>query len=182
MMWPLIEAGQETEEQRALLARTPPINLFRLLAHHPVLAARVAALGAQVMNDDVALPARVRELIALRVGRLLGGTYVEGQHRRLAQRLGISDRDIATWVSGTGDIDPEEQRLLCFVESMITGIACKPDDLAALRQTWGDSRLVAMAISVGYFAMLSLITRVAGLELEPFRAPDFLEASPYGAG
>jgi alkylhydroperoxidase family enzyme len=167
-MWKLIEAGQETDEQRTLLARTPPINLFRLLGHHPPLAARIAALGAQVMNDDVALPARVRELIALRVGRLFGSAYVEGQHRRVAQRLGIPECDIAGWLLGQpgGDVDPNEQQLLRIVESMVMGTGLESNDLAAFELKWGDSGLAAMAITVGYFAMLSLITRAAGLELE----------------
>ncbi|WP_246038856.1 carboxymuconolactone decarboxylase family protein [Peristeroidobacter soli] len=167
-MWKLIEAGQETEEQRTLLARTPPINLFRLLGHHPPLAARIAALGAQVMNDEVALPARVRELIALRVGRLFGSAYVEGQHRRVAQRLGIPDCDIVGWLLGlpASDIDLDQQLLLRAVESMVTGFALEPNDVAAIELRWGDSGLIAIAVTVGYFTMLSLITRAAGLELE----------------
>lgn len=170
-MWKLIEAGQETDEQRALLARTPPINLFRLLGHHPPLATRIAALGAQVMNDEVALPARVRELIALRVARLFGSTYVEGQHRRVAQRLGIPECDIAGWLQGlpAGAIDPDEQQLLRAVESMVTSMALQPNDVAALELRWGDAGLVAIAVTVGYFTMLSLITRAAGLELESIR-------------
>src|SRR5579859_2314779 len=91
---PLITMESGDTEQQSLLARVPPINLFRALVHAPSLAARVAALG-HALNTQTELSGRDIELIALRCGARLRSDYVVHLHRHVARSLGLDAEQIA---------------------------------------------------------------------------------------
>jgi len=165
---PLITAATATPEQAALLARTPPINLFALLAHAPSPAGRIAALGASVMGNDIDPAAR--ELVALRIGVRMGGAYVEGQHRRVAARIGLGEELVAA-ATELGAQLPEGPYgdVLRLADTLAGSQPIEPDLAARLQAAYGSVGLMGLAITGGYFMMLSSVTRTFDLPLEPPR-------------
>lgn len=169
-MIPLIVAATATPEQAALLARTPPINLFALLAHAPGLASRVAGLGSAVMTSDID-PA-LREMVAIRVGWKLGADYVEGQHRRVAGLLSLPARIVDAAIGGpSGHLSPLQHDVLALADAIAD---CKALDVrlaSRLEAELGREGLVGLVVTAGYFVMLGGVTRAFSLPLEPAPPP-----------
>lgn len=165
MALPLVSLDSATPDQVALLAATPPINLFKLLAHAPGPARRVAALGATLMDGRV--PPPLRELVALRVARRRGGGYVEGQHRRLAERLGLRTELVAAALGGEDDaLSPLERDVLQLADRLATNAPLEHDLQDRLVEALSAEGLMTLAVTAGYFAMVSAVTSAFSLPLE----------------
>ncbi len=163
MTIPLVTAATATPEQAELLRRTPPINLFGLLAHAPALGARLAALGGQVMREAPVL----RELIAIRVGWRLGGGYVMAQHMRVAPYFGVDPTMIeAAAGDASATVSALHRDVLALADS-VAGARTMDDSLATrIEAAIGREAMVALVVTAGYFAMLASITRACALPLE----------------
>lgn len=165
MTLPLVSLDVATPEQVALLAATPPINLFRLLAQAPGPARRVAALGATLM--DGRLSPLLRELVALRIARRRGGGYVEGQHQRLAERLGLRAALVAAALGGEDEaLSPLERDVLQLADRLAANAPLEHDLQDRLIEALGAEGLMTLAVTAGYFTMVSAVTSAFSLPLE----------------
>ena len=163
-----VDAVLASAEQAGFLAKVPPIALFGILAHAPEIAGKIAALGAAVVDEERGLPAPLRELVAIRVGRLCGSLYVEGQHRRLAVRVGITADKIEAAAEG-GDSDcltADERRALRIVQSAVQGMAAARSDLVEERDRTGARGVMQLLMTAGYFSMLSAICASLALRVD----------------
>lgn len=169
MTIPLVTVETATPEQAELLRRTPPINLFGLLAHAPGFGARIAALGGQVMGGDPVL----RELIAIRVGWRLGGGYVMAQHRRVAPLFGVDPMVInAALGDSSVSVSALHGDVLALADS-VAGAHILNDSVSSRIETAiGREALVGLVVSAGYFAMLAGITCALALPLEEMKASE----------
>ncbi|MEM7342027.1 MAG: carboxymuconolactone decarboxylase family protein [Actinomycetota bacterium] len=68
-------------------------SLYRVLLHHPQLARRISDLIDTLMAD-ADLDARLRELVVMRIGWTSGCVYTWTQHWRIAQHVGVEQRDL----------------------------------------------------------------------------------------
>jgi alkylhydroperoxidase family enzyme len=159
----LVDPASADEEQAAFFARTPPIAFFRLLAHSPQLAGRLAGLGAAVMSG-MTLDPKLREIAAIRVGHRLNAPYVVGQHERVAARLGLAPDIVAAIrqdLPGPGLAAPEAF-VIRYVDALVAGAPPPFDDPAYLKLS--ERGRVELATTVGYFSMLATVTRSFGLQ------------------
>lgn len=99
---PLPEA-EWTPEQRDLLAKArghlPTVHVLETLVRHPDLLRRWMPFFNHVLHKST-LPARDREILILRVGRLCGAEYEWSQHVPFAERAGLSQEEIRGIVVG----------------------------------------------------------------------------------
>jgi len=96
---PLLERDQVTPEvagvyDALLKARGVVPNMFKTLAHTPVLALATAAYLKALLSDG-ALPGSYKELIATRLSVLLGSEYAAKAHTLSARQKGASEAQIA---------------------------------------------------------------------------------------
>jgi len=158
-MIPLVDPAVADDAQRQFLERAAPINLFRHLAHAPGLGGRVAALGAAVMNPDSPLDPALRELAALRTAVRLQGGYVEAQHRRVAALLGIPAADVAFACCETKHASSSAlAEAMAAVDRLARAEPLEPERAQALAARLGPAGLVALHVTVGYFAMIAIVT------------------------
>ena len=75
-----------------LLAKLPPLNVFRMVAGAPRAVRPFMALGRAVLST--ALDARRREIAVLRVAHATSASYEWAQHEQLARNVGVSDEEI----------------------------------------------------------------------------------------
>src|SRR5215207_6875136 len=76
-----------------------PLRLFRVLAVHPSLSARMRATGAAILGHGL-VPARERELMILRTSALCGAEYEWGVHAAaFGAGVGLSAEDAAAVAS-----------------------------------------------------------------------------------
>lgn len=76
------------------LAGERPLNLLRAVAHADEQTVRFLGFGYSLLQGG-ALPARLRELVILRLCSLTGAAYEAQQHKPMAAGAGLSPAEIA---------------------------------------------------------------------------------------
>jgi alkylhydroperoxidase family enzyme len=148
-----------------------PLGLFRTVAHNPRVLRRLRKGG---LLDPGAITVRERELVILRTTARCHSEYEWGVHVAFfAGQAGFTPAQIAATV--TGDLAPwtARERLLIGLCDALHDHATIDDELAAaLRAELDDAQLIELVALAGQYHMVSYLTQVAGLALEP-GAPRF---------
>jgi 4-carboxymuconolactone decarboxylase len=131
---------------------------FTVLLHSPVVAGRVADVGAYIRFEST-LPVAVRCLAALLAARALDCRYVWAAWVPQAQRAGIGDPIIAAIrdrQSPTGLTD-EQALVVDAGQQLLRGNHQLSDaTYRALLAQFGTQGTVDLIATFGYFAMLSM--------------------------
>nr|WP_243451905.1 carboxymuconolactone decarboxylase family protein [Sphingosinicella soli] len=159
-----IDPATATPAQAAVLAVTPPINLFRLLVHAPPLAKRIAGLGGAVMDGTI--DPILRELVALRVAHRAGAAYVRGQHLRVAELIGMPERLVAAAAEEAADVNAVERDVLALADAVVHRAALEPALQARLIEALGREHTMGLVVTAGYFSMIAGVTNAFSLPLE----------------
>lgn len=159
-----VDPALATPEQAAVLAVTPPINLFRLVVHAPPLAKRIAGLGGAVMGG--AIDPRLRELVALRVAHRAHAAYVRGQHLRVAEMIDLPPNLIAAAAGEATDLTAIEHDVLALADAVVGHAALDSVLQARLVEALGRDGTMGLVVTAGYFSMLAGITNAFTLPLE----------------
>jgi AhpD family alkylhydroperoxidase len=155
-----------TPEHRALLARLPPLNVFRMVAGAPAALRPFMALGSAVLST--ALDARRREIAVLRVAHVTNARYEWVQHEQLARNSGVSDSEIAA----VGTEQPvtsldEECNLICRVADEISReVRLSDEALEQIIGRYGPREASELVLLVSYYNMVSRFLESTRVEVE----------------
>jgi 4-carboxymuconolactone decarboxylase len=162
-----LPADQDLDpEQRELLARLPPLNIFRMLAGTPRAVRPFLALGGAVLST--ALDARRREIAVLRVAHATNALYEWAQHERLARNVGVSQAEI----DAIGEEEPvrsldEECNLICRVADEVTrDVRLSDEALEQIIDRYGAREAAELILLVGYYNMVSRFLESTRVEVE----------------
>lgn len=153
----------------------PPLALFRTIARHPMLRARMLPLGNGLLGHGVLAP-RVRELLILRTCARCDARYEWGVHVTVfAASAGLDDETIRATAMST----PEAITLRGDDDALVIRIADEFHQSATLSDSlfdraaerFGEVALLEMATVVGFYHLISFMIRTAGVESEPWAAP-----------
>ena len=147
-----------------------PLRLFRTLAVHDELAARMRPLGAGILGHGRLAP-RKREIVIHRTCARAGAEFEWGVHAlAFGAPLGLSERQLAATVSGAAD-DPawsEQDAQLVAAADALYDACTIPDDLwQALAARLRPDQLLELIIVAGWYRMISSVINSAQIELEP---------------
>jgi len=150
-----------------------PLALFRTLAVHDELAARMRPLGAGILGHGRVEP-RDREIVIHRTCARAGAEYEWGVHAiAFGQPLGLSAEQIAATVHGTAD-DPAwsaQDALLVRLADELFDTCDVSDELwAALAERFPHDQVLELVITAGWYRLLSYVINVARVEREPWGA------------
>jgi 4-carboxymuconolactone decarboxylase len=150
-------------------AEAEPLALFRTLAVHDDLAARMRPLGAGILGHG-RIEARDREILIARACARAGAEYEWGVHAvAFARPLGLTDEQMAATVHGAAD-DPawsERDALIVRLVDELHDTAAVSDALwAELAQRWEPDQLLELVIAAGWYRLLSSVINTAGVPLE----------------
>jgi AhpD family alkylhydroperoxidase len=163
---PLPSDEELTPEQRALLARLPPLNVFRMVAGAPRALKPFMALGGAVLSS--ALDARRREIAVLRVAQATNARYEWVQHEQLARNSGVSESEIAA----IGAEQPvrsldEECNLICQVADEISrDVRLSDEALERIVGRYGPREASELILLVSYYNMVSRFLESTRVEVE----------------
>ncbi len=155
--------------------QTEPLALFRLLARHPSLAARMRPLGAAVLGHS-SLTDRERELLIARTTARAGAIYEWGVHIAAFARpvVGLTDEQVAATLEGSPDDpvwDDWDRTVLRLADELHDDSAASEETLLALRERWTDLQILEAVVSCGWYRLLSGVILTAGLEPEAWAEP-----------
>jgi len=157
---PLLDREQVSPEVAAvydalLKQRGVVPNMFKTLAHTPVLAMGMAGFLKALLGDS-ALPGWYKELVAIRISVMNESDYAISAHSLSARQKGASDAQISA-VKGDFERGP-------FSEAEKLGFRCaerlhrSPHEIddrffAQLRSAYGDAQLVELFATASAFEL-----------------------------
>jgi 4-carboxymuconolactone decarboxylase len=150
-----------------------PLALFRTLAVHDELFARMRPLGAGILGHGRIEP-REREIVIHRACARAGAEYEWGVHViAFGRPLGLTDEQIAATVNASSD-DPawsEAERLLVrLVDELHDTCNVSSSLWSELAERYADDQLLELIIVAGWYRLLSGVINAVGIQLEPWAA------------
>lgn len=151
------------------------LQLYQLLLNSPTFAEGWLDLGTAVRNKS-RLGDRLRELVILRVGRLLQAPYVWTTHVAIARRAGATDDQLAALAEPVLPpiFEAREQVALEYVTVMTERIVVPDDLFAHVAARFSARELLELTITGAFY---SCVCRVVGA-LQLYDEPGF-EPAPF---
>jgi len=166
------------EETSSMLARWMPPNsdveplaLFRTLAVHPELAARMRPLGAAILAHGTVEP-RLRELMIQRTCALCGAEYEWGVHAvAFASAVGLTAAQLAS-TAGSGSAGAlwtdAERAVLALAEQLHEDSSVGDELFARLQQHFSPQQILELVVTAGWYHAISYVIAAARVALEPW--------------
>jgi 4-carboxymuconolactone decarboxylase len=150
-----------------------PLALFRTLAVHDELLARMRPLGAGILGHGRVTP-REREIVIHRTCARAGAEYEWGVHVEVFGRpLGLTEDQIVATASGAAD-DPawsEADSLLVRLADELHDTCDVSESLwSALAARYSEDQLLELIIIAGWYRLLSGVINASRIEREGWAA------------
>ena len=163
---PLPTDDELTPEHREILAKLPPLNVFRMVAGTERGLRPFLQLGSVVLSSS--LDARRREIAVLRVAHATGAGYERAQHERLARNAGVSDEEINAIATEepVSSLD-DEGNLICRVADEVSrDVRLSDETLEQIIERYGAREAAEVILLVSYYNMVSRFLESTRVELE----------------
>jgi 4-carboxymuconolactone decarboxylase len=166
------------QETAAMLARwmppgsdAEPLLLFRTLAVHPELAARMRPLGAAILAHGAVAP-RLREVMIQRTCALCGAEYEWGVHAvAFAATVGLSEEQLASTAAGSAADDvwsSIERAVFRLADELHEGSDVSAELFAELEHHFTPAQILELVVTAGWYHTISYVISAARVQLEPW--------------
>jgi alkylhydroperoxidase family enzyme len=164
-IWDLIERLQKFH---GLPPQKHLHHFYGTLAHTPDAFAAFLDLGTE-LSTGTALDPRSRELVILRVGWLLGGPYVWGEHVIIGRREGLSPDEIERVIQGSAadGWSDKERALLKAVEELNADAMIADATWTELARYFHERQLVELPMLVGHYFQTIFVQNALRIRLNP---------------
>jgi|AntAceMinimDraft_1070359.scaffolds.fasta_scaffold79853_2 alkylhydroperoxidase family enzyme len=144
------------------------INLYRGLLNAPEMAESWLS-HLDSVRWKTGLPARLRELVIVRIGYLCQAGYIIRQHvPHLAEKDGVSAQECAA-LSGDlapGSFSPAEHAALDYTDAVTLEIRANDTVFETLTQHFDDRGIVELTVLIGTYNMHARFVRSLDIDLE----------------
>ncbi len=175
---PIMSPDQVAPEHRATVADIQEAQHgslqgpFSILSYATETAGLIAPAGARIRFDSP-LDARAKNLAALTTAREFDCQYVWGAQSGAARRQGIPESTIDAVRAGTTEgMAPEDAQIVGFTQRLIRDHRVDDATFKAIRDRLGESLLIELTVTIGYYAMAAMSLNAA--ELEPASGAEVL--------
>jgi 4-carboxymuconolactone decarboxylase len=148
-----------------------PLILFRTLAVHDELAARMRPLGAGILGHGRIEP-REREIVIHRTCARAGAEYEWGVHAQAFGRaVGLTDEQIAATVIGDADDTAwsDADRPLVRLSDELYDTCTVSDELwEELARRYREDQLLELVIIAGWYRLIGGVINAARIAHEPW--------------
>lgn len=166
---PYRESEDMPGRARELTARRGNLNVYRALANAEKVFTSWMEAGDAALRSPV-LPRRLRELIVLRTAHLMDCSYELGQHRDVAQTVGVDVTTITAITSDsdwqTADLDATELAVLQLTTELITTRRVGAPLFQHVHRTLGPEATMEALMVINRYAGLALILNALEVDLD----------------
>jgi len=140
---------------RIVAERGRMLNLYSMLMHSPpVCEGWLAFLTA--IRQRSSLPARVREMVIMRIAVVNDADYEFQQHRPIALSVGVSEEEIDALRTGNLDVFADTDRaVLTYCDAMTKNVHVPDDVFAAVQPYFSERELVELTATVAAYNLVS---------------------------
>jgi alkylhydroperoxidase family enzyme len=150
-----------------------PLALFRTLAVHPELAARMRPLGAGILTSRLIDPL-LREGMIARTCALCAAEYEWGVHAvAFGRPLGLTEEHLYSTVHGRpedGCWNPQQRSVIRLADELHHSSTASDDLFAELRAHFDDSQILELAVTAGWCHTIAYVIGVSGVASETWAA------------
>lgn len=166
-----------TPEQRELLTKArghlPSVNVLDTVIRHPDLLRRWLPFFNHVLHKST-LPARDREVLILRTGRLCGAEYEWAQHVPFAERAGLTADEIRGIAAGADAAvwsDGHDRALLRAADQLHRETTIDDATWGTLATRYGLQQLMDVVFTVGQYRLVSAALNTLCVQLDAYLRP-----------
>jgi 4-carboxymuconolactone decarboxylase len=143
------------------------LGIYKALLHNPDLT-RSWFTHLNTVRWGVSLPARLRELVIIRVGWRLGSAYILRQHvPKLALQDGVSEEECAQLQNATpAGFAPDELAALEAADELTVSASLSPTLAAKIRTYFDERQFVELSVLIGTYNMHARFVAAIDLPLE----------------
>lgn len=158
-----------TDRARELTIERGSLNVYRALANADNVFTGWMIAGRDALTSPVLDP-RLRELVILRTGHLMGSSYEIGQHTGIAEKAGMSARQIAA-LAPTGDLDGAgfndvERAVLLLTTQLLVTKQVDAELFEEVHGALGDEATVEVLMVIHRWAGLALMLNALDVDLD----------------
>ncbi|WP_082977371.1 carboxymuconolactone decarboxylase family protein [Mycobacterium sp. 852002-50816_SCH5313054-b] len=174
-----LEPPYEPDIERLLAKWMPPgsdvapLALFRTLAVHDELAARMRPLGAGILGSRI-VPPPTREVLIARTCALCGAEYEWGVHAvAFGKPLGLTDEQLLCTVHGGADDacwNTQQRNIIRLADELHHTSTISDELFDDLRADFDDRQILELTATAGWYHTIAYLIGVAGVAAEPWAA------------
>jgi 4-carboxymuconolactone decarboxylase len=156
-----------------------PLRLFRTLAVHEQLMARMRPLGAGILGASATVAPQLREVMIHRTCALTGAEYEWGVHAlAFGAPLGLSEEQLRSTVhgdAGDGCWEPRQAAVVRLADELHRTSTVSDDLWTALTGHFEDAQILELIVTAGWYHAIAYVCNGARVQAEEW-APGFPNA------
>ena len=152
-----------------VLPQIAELNVFRTLLKHPRLAKVVNDLLLMLLFDGNCLPARLRELLIMRIGWVTGSNYEWTQHWRIAVDYGLTEAEVLAvrnWREADCFDSADQAVLAATDETLANGCIGSATWTACAQALASEAQLLELNGAIGAWRLISQLAKSVEIQLE----------------
>ena len=166
---------QMTELERALTLERGNLNVYRALAKRAENMYTGWMKAGRAALTSTVLPARLREIIILRIAVLMDCPYELDQHRTVASAAGFNPREIAALTTDSPleahDFTETETAVAELVTQLLTTRHAAADTVEDVYRALGAEATIEVLMVINRWAGLALMLNALEVDLDESGAP-----------
>lgn len=144
--------------ERVIAERGSVLHLYHMLLHSaPLTEGWLSLLTA--IRQKLSVNGAIREMVIIRVSLINGVAYEAEQHRPIAVREGMSEKQVAALDSWeTSDLFNETERaVLALTDEMTRNVQVGKETLENVRRAFGEIGTVELVATIAAYSMVSRV-------------------------
>ena len=155
---PLSDADWPTEVADMLAGFAGGLNVYRVMAHHPMLLRAWAGLRDHIVHHSALKPDQ-REVVILRAGHRLQAEYEWAHHVSRARAVGMEEARINSIAGPIATMQTTDAVLVTAVDALIDHACLTTPTRAALERLIGPQGVLDVIATVGFYSTLAYIVK-----------------------
>lgn len=169
---PLTDAELDAEQEEVMAPFRQLKGDFavsRAFVRHPAALKAFRVWATHVMSDKNPLPAREREVLALRTAWRVKSGYEWSRHVVFGRRAGLRDDEMQALKKpiAAGKWSARDAVLIEATDALVADCFIPDDIWAKLSALFNDKQCMDVIFTVGHFVMLAMFLNTAGVPIDP---------------
>ncbi|MEL0112373.1 MAG: carboxymuconolactone decarboxylase family protein [Rickettsiales bacterium] len=164
-----VEEAKRLGKEHGVPSSMAHLNVFRVMLHHPELAAATSNLLATLLYKSNKLDARLRELIIMRLAWRTGSVYEWTQHWRVAAALDIDAESVLAvrdWQNATCLNDADKAVLAATDETLDHGRISDATWEDCCRHIASEAERIELVLAISNWRLFSEMFQSLRIPLE----------------
>lgn len=163
----LLDVDSAPPEAREIMAKLPPLNIFRTMAHGGALLPAFVQFGNFLLMKTKLDPV-LREIAIIRVGVLSRAPYEVTQHERIGRNIGMSDALLSAIHEGpeAHAFDDLQRLVMRFTDDVVKHVRAGDATYDTLARILSLQEMKELTVTIGFYMTVSRFLETFDVSLD----------------